>query len=64
MYVLRHASTAKQQSRQAQEELHDARQTTHHLQAQLDALSSNLVQSKQEKTSLEAHFQVAQSVIC
>lgn len=58
MCVLRRADTAEQQSRQAQQAVHEAHQTTHHLQAQLDALSTGLQQAKQEQHSLEAHFQV------
>lgn len=58
MCGLRRADTAEQQLSKAQQTQHEARQTIHHLQAQLCALSTGLQQAKQEKDSLDAHFQV------
>ena len=54
----RRADTGEQQSRQGEQAVQEGRQTIHHLQAQLEALSGDLQQAKQEKQSLAAHYQV------
>lgn len=64
VYLHRRADTAEQQSREAEQGLQEGRQTIHHLQAQLQALTADLQHAKQERSSVEAHFQVSCGCDC
>ena len=53
----RRADAAELQSRQREQSAQEAQEMVHHLQAQLEALTAELQQARQERNSLEAHFQ-------